>query len=550
MLNNLTIKARLVLLVCVMMVIGSSVAISAYRGLDNLQDATQDIAERRITLIRDVNKIMYFLADNRAQISLAMQHDPANPYGKQHEHEVSLHLDLIETNVRKIDELFAATKPLTHSAEGKAGLASFIEARDLWLHEGVLPAVEAIRAGHYEQVHFMLSKNINPLLDEAIRQGREIAQHEDEGAQHSLEKAKAAAHTTELIIIWGMLFMAAVTVALGYSIISGVSRSTGEMRDVMTRMGADGDLSRRIKVSGSDEVAQASHAFNNFIEGVATIIRQVNANASSVSDTAAQLANASTLIATGSQTQSAAAASTATSVEAMTVSINSVAANTQDVRKLSEQSLQKAAQGNQNVAVMITEIQRVQDAVKLIAGSVNEFVESTRAIAGMTQQVKDIADQTNLLALNAAIEAARAGEQGRGFAVVADEVRKLAEKSAQSANEIDQVTNSLSQKSNHVEASVQTGLRSLQATQEQVDRVSVALHEASDAVTQASHGVNDIATAVSEQSQASTEIARNVEKIAQMSKDNSAAVSSNNKDIAHLDELAKALQQVVSRFRV
>lgn len=550
MLNNMTIKSRLILLVCVMMVIGTAVATAAYFALERAQEESKDIAQRRITLIRDVNKLMYHMPDNRAQIALAMEHRYDAKMALHADHSVSLHLDAVTENISKIDGLFAVMHELVHSESGIAKLNDFVAARNLFLNEALLPAVQLIKQGHYDELDDVLEKNLTPLLDEAIRQGRNIAQHEDDSAKAAFETSSAAASVSQQAIIWGMLFMAGVTAALGYSIIYGVARSTTDMRDVMTRMSSDGDLSRRIKLQGNDEVAQAAGAFNHFIEGIASIIRQVNDNANTLSTTATHLSASAVGIANSSQAQSAAAATTATAVEGMTVSINSVADNTQDVRKLSEQSLHKAEQGNQNVAVMITEIQRVQDAVKLIAGSVSEFVESTRAIAGMTQQVKDIADQTNLLALNAAIEAARAGEQGRGFAVVADEVRKLAEKSAQSANEIDQVTSGLSQKSNHVEASVQTGLRSLQATQEQVDRVSSALREAGDAVTQASHGVNDIATAMSEQSNASKEIARNVEQIAKMSEANFAAVSSSNKDIAHLDELAKALQQVVSRFKV
>jgi methyl-accepting chemotaxis protein len=364
------------------------------------------------------------------------------------------------------------------------------------------------------------------------------------------EADEASYSTFRNVIIAAVGFGVLLGVLLGYSIIHGLNHSIAELRGVMVKMSVDGDLTRRAKVLGKDEIAQAAIAFNGLIEAFADITGKVIRDAIAVSNTAEHLATSSLQISQGSQAQSEAAASTAAAVEEITVSINSVAENTEDVRKLSEKSLKQTKHGNESVVAMIGEIGRVQEAVTLIADSVKEFVESTRAIAGMTQQVKDIADQTNLLALNAAIEAARAGEQGRGFAVVADEVRKLAEKSAKSASEIDQVTNSLNQKSASVEAVVQTGLSSLQATQEQVGRVSAILTEAGDAVSQSSHGVNDIAASVSEQSLASTEIARNVEKIAQMSEENHAALESNSRDIVLLGKLAKELQDAVGRFKV
>jgi methyl-accepting chemotaxis protein len=426
----------------------------------------------------------------------------------------------------------------------------FAADRKAFVVEGLKPAVAALRDKNIDLANKIVVEKVRALYVPVGEGIQKLMQLQLDVARQEYEAAQSLYATIRNIAIALILLGAALGGALGFSIIRGINRSVGEMRGVMVKMAEDGNLGVRAKVYGKDEIGQAATAFNGLIEGFAGIIRKVIDGAATVSNTSAQLSVSSAQIAQASQAQSEAAASTAAAVEEITVSINSVAANTEDVRKLSEKSMQQTKQGNQDVTAMIGEIGNVEKAVNQIAGSVKEFVDSTRAIASMTQQVKDIADQTNLLALNAAIEAARAGEQGRGFAVVADEVRKLAEKSAKSASEIDQVTNSLNQKSTLVEAVVQTGLRSLQATQEQVERVSVVLTGAGEAVTQSTNGVSDIAASVSEQSLASTEIARNVEKIAQMSEETNAAVRSNSEDVVRLEGLAKDLQTAVSRFKV
>src|SRR5512135_60226 len=333
-------------------------------------------------------------------------------------------------------------------------------------------------------------------------------------------------------------------------LINQVTRPTRELQQIMLAMQADGDLSRRAVVHNKDEVGQTAVAFNALIDSFSSIIRQVLDGVHKINDTTSHIAATSSEVASSSRAQSEAVSSTATAVGAVTASINSVAQNTNVVRELSEKSLQQAEQGNRSVTEMVQEIESIEGAVQQIALSANEFVESARTIANMTKQVKDIADQTNLLALNAAIEAARAGEQGRGFAVVADEVRKLAEKSAQSASEIDKVTSKLDEKSARVEQSISSGVQSLQTTHKHVELMSAVLSGAGAAVKESNVGVGEIAISVGEQGVASNEITRNIEHIANMAEKNHTAIEQTAHDIAELERMGVELSNAVSRFKV
>jgi methyl-accepting chemotaxis protein len=367
----------------------------------------------------------------------------------------------------------------------------------------------------------------------------------------SLAKQNAAVRevTTQIIlaaIVLSIPLLLFIYLFITRFVTRPLEHMTHGLRDIAQ---GEGDLSRRLDVEHKDEIGEASQSFNQVMEKFSALIRHVGGSATQVSVAAKQLSGNAQQVAESAAQQCERSVSTSAAVEAMAGSIASAAQSTEQVGHQAEESMERAHQGNESVSVLMGEIDSVESAVREIAGLVNEFVRSTTAITAMTRQVKEIAEQTNLLALNAAIEAARAGEQGRGFAVVADEVRKLAEKSAQSASQIDAVTHALAQQSATVEVSIENGLKHLSSSQDALENVAIVLSESGGSVGEVSRELTSIVAAIEEQRAASHEVAANVEAMAAMAEESARANEQAVSGARNLEHLADDLQTLVGRFK-
>src|SRR5262245_17465675 len=366
-------------------------------------------------------------------------------------------------------------------------------------------------------------------------------------------KADSVEANVRASIVTALCGIAVVLVVLTVGLALSVRRVVRPVRAIGDALGklaeGDSDLTARLRAQSDDELGAIVSAFNRVMEKLQALVQSVRVSATEVAGAAVQLAQSTTEVQERSTQQNEATATTAAAVEQLTVSITHVADHTEETRRISEQASRVSERGRDVAQTASAEMTRIAASVKESASAVETLSRQSSEISGIVKVIRGIADQTNLLALNAAIEAARAGEQGRGFAVVADEVRKLAERTSSATTDIAGKIDAIQKEIHNAVARLESGSSEVTGGVKLAEQVAQALAEINDGAKRTLDRINEIAAATREQGSASSSIAQNIERIAQITDGNCSAVRESSLAAGDLEMLANGMLAEVARFK-
>ena len=331
-------------------------------------------------------------------------------------------------------------------------------------------------------------------------------------------------------------------------------------RSVLTQLGGEPRTATEImeRVAGGDLTANIDrapagsllHALGGMVGALRQMVTEINSDANRLVSNAEQIASASDDVARAAEQQSDATSAMAAAIEQLTVSSNHISDSARDTSQDSIAAVELSGQGSARVEQAAQAIQQIADTVADASNRIHALEERAKQVSSIANVIKDIAGQTNLLALNAAIEAARAGEQGRGFAVVADEVRKLAERTSLATTEIEQMIVGIQGDTVGAVEAMNAALPEVQQGVELAASASESLREIEEGARRTLGRIGEVADATKEQSTASTSIAQRVEQIANMVEETSDTIRGTATTAHQLQDIAVSLKQLISRFRV
>jgi methyl-accepting chemotaxis protein len=551
MFSNLRISTRLYLLVVLMAIIAVVAGIFGIVGMSGTLASLKSVYQDRTVPAIHLSDIRRNFVRVQVELLLALQHAPGTEVVKLHDHAVDVHLGTLEKYRKEIDTAWQEYQVSKLAPEEKEFATDFARRYQTYISDYVVPASAAFRSGDFSTAtvaRFLKQRLTHAVptsesLQKLVDIQEKLAKAEFDHAVASYERTRA----WSIGLITGGLLLSAL---MAWLIIRSVSVPLASMRDAIVHADRNRDFTRRAPVGGSDEVGATAAAFNGLMETLQGTFGELRGSIAQLSRDAQSLSSASQQAAAGSSDSSDAASSMAASVEQMTVSVAQISDNAREAAGISNASGREAESGARIIRDTAGEIQNIAASVNHGASIITDLGEQSGRISSIVRVIGEVANQTNLLALNAAIEAARAGEQGRGFAVVADEVRKLAERTSAATAEIAAMVEAIQKSADEAVTAMNTAVGKVDAGVSLAKGAEDAIASIRGGVDRVVHVVSDMSAALAEQSSASNSIAQQVERVAQAADESSSAAQSTSESARGLEKLAAQMDQSLARFTV